>query len=102
AAAVARTALKQRQIVWWNANDAAAWYYGVSLGNLDVSAPPPFGAAAQLSNPQPALLEGLPKPDLIIASKPDLFDPNGQVERYIQTNHYKLEQTFIAFKIWKK
>jgi len=102
AATVARIALQEQRIVWWNADIAGAKYYKVSIGNADEASQPVSGCAWFLFNPTRSLLEGLPRPDVIIISKPDTYDTPGNVRQYVQTNHYRLAQTFTAFQIWER
>ncbi|HTV63743.1 MAG TPA: hypothetical protein VMH30_14370, partial [Verrucomicrobiae bacterium] len=102
AAAVAKMALKEGQTVWWDADPNGASYYGVPLSSPSATSGRSAPEAVQISGASSALLEALPRPDFIIASKPDLFDPDGRIERYIESNHYTLEQTLVAFKIFEK
>jgi hypothetical protein len=102
AAAVARNALKQHQIVWWNADGVSAWYYGVSVGDPNIPVSPSSGEAMYLFDPSLVLLQSSAAPDLVIASKPDIYDANGRLNAYLQANHYRREQTLPAFEIWEK
>jgi hypothetical protein len=99
AAMVANAALKKGEVVWWNANSSGAWYYQVPLGDLNTNV---SGKAVRIANPPAELLTTLPRPDCIVATKPDLYDQGGDMEKFAVTNGFQVKQTFTAFKIWEK
>ncbi len=95
AAARARVALAQGQIVWWSASPWGAEYY-----QLPTSLPPGrAGAAVELVNVAPAELAGLPLPDLVVESKPDLYDADGAVAAHLATKGYQPEKALAGFTI---
>lgn len=98
AAAVANAALQQNKIVWWNADYNAAWYYHVPLGPLNE---PATNAAIHLATPDPRLIASLPRPDVILSTKPDVYDKQFVVQNFANHN-YPLTRTFTAFKVWEK
>lgn len=98
AAMVARTALAGRKTVWWNAAEYGAQYYQVPL-----SSSPAGGAAAILVvDENGSSLSKLPVPDVIIASKRDVFDSRGAIHDYVAGNAYKLAEEFPAFKVFAR
>ena len=84
AAQYARQALLQNQVVWWNAAVEGAWDYKMPLdtsgGQKDTAIP--------LLNPSVDSLARLKKPNVIIVSKPDLFDSAGTMADYLKRGHY--------------
>ena len=86
AAALARTALSKGQSVWWNAAEVGARYYHVPL----TTDPGRRGAALLVLNPARGTLSHLPLPQVIIASKPDLYDGQSALAEFLR------EQAFPA------
>jgi hypothetical protein len=97
AAAMARTALQAGHTVWWSADQRGAGYYHVPTSTNAVAP----GAAQYLMNPEAALLQRLPVPDLVVASKPDVYDTTGSIAQYVRTNHFRLETNLMAFSLWR-
>jgi hypothetical protein len=58
--------------------------------------------AILIVNPQAASLAGLKKPDVVIASKPDIFDNAGALAEYLARNHYRASVNLPAFTIWRE
>ena len=98
AAAVAKAALRKGQVVWWSAAREGAQYYGV----LTASHPGSGGEAIPLMNPTRETLIGLPTPQVIIASKTDIYDGPMALAEYIREQGFQPAMTFTAFVIWKK
>jgi hypothetical protein len=98
AAAVAKAALRNGQLVWWSAAREGAQYYGV----LMASHPSSGGEAIPLMNPTREALIHLPSPQVIIASKPDIYDGPMALAEYIRDQGFQPAMTFTAFVIWKK
>jgi hypothetical protein len=96
ASQVAAAALSERQAVWWNADKIAAWYYHLPLSD---SQPDP-GKALLINNLTDGTLASLPPPQMIVASKPDLYDSSGALARYISGRGFHLVASFPAFNIW--
>jgi hypothetical protein len=98
AAALARKALSQGQSVWWNAAVVGAQYYNVPL----TSDPGGGGAALLVLNPGREALRGLPPPQVIIASKPDLYDGESALAEFLRERHFQPAGRFNAFVIWRR
>ena len=98
AATVAKTALRNGQRVWWSAAREGAQYYGVPTA----SHPGDAGEAILLMNPTGETLTSLPKPQIIVASKPDIYDGPMALAEYIREQDFQPATTFTAFVIWKK
>jgi hypothetical protein len=98
AAQVGRAALAERKRLWWIASDLAGEYYG-----LQVTADPnDISRALRVWRPAPEDLASLPAPDVVILSKPSIFDLTGCVTAYLQAHHYRQDATLPAFSIWEK
>lgn len=70
AAGAARSALDRGETVWWSADAECARYYRLPLGSEARHARPVISLSA-------GELDQLPGPDLILLTKPDLFDARG-------------------------
>ncbi len=98
AAQCARLALGQHQVVWWNADEIGARYYKVPLDATGTER----NKAILLVNPAAESLARLEKPNVVIASKPDLFDNTGTVAEYLMRGHYRPSEQFPAFTVWRE
>jgi hypothetical protein len=97
AAAVARAALQQGRSVWWNAAEAGASYYGVP-----VAVPARAGAALLCVNPDSETLARLSAPQIVIASRPDVYDAQGALARYMREEGFAPVSQYTAFVIWER
>jgi hypothetical protein len=95
AAVKARAALDHGQRVWWAADSAGAEYYKLPL--TEVEAPNSALKAANRRN-----FSELSRPEIVILSKPDLYDFSGALQTFLDTNHYELVRTLPAFTIWSR
>ncbi len=93
AASEARQAIVGGKKVWWAADFNAAAYYGVPLSspNLTLS-----------SNLDGASFQNLVTPDLVIFSKPDIYDPHGKIDNYLREHDFKVTRTLPAFRIFER
>jgi hypothetical protein len=98
AAAVAKTALRNGQPVWWSASQEGAQYYGVPTATR----PGNSGEALLLISPPRETLIGLPTPQVIIASKPDIYDDQMALAEYARERGFQPKTNFTAFVIWQK
>lgn len=90
AAAIAREAMLENQRVWWLADRSAAVYYGV-----------PLAALGSFDHFTPGELRAAPPPDLVILSKPDVYDSTGMIRAYLREARFEMVQTLPAFTIWR-
>jgi hypothetical protein len=97
AAEAAKTALQAGRVVWWNAGREGAIYYQVPL---DSTGPQP--QAVWLMNPSPGTIAALTVPDMIVVSKPDVYDGTGAVGHYLRQHGYERVATLPAFAIWRR
>jgi hypothetical protein len=93
AAAEARRALANGEKIWWVADISTGAYYRVPLNSpalLDSAALDRIG------------LETLEQPDLIILSKPDIYDSKGKISAYLSRHNFRLTRELPAFQLWRK
>jgi hypothetical protein len=98
AAAMAKTALGNGQTVWWNAAEEGARYYGVPVATRAASG----GQALFVMDPTRESLGTLPMPQIIIASKPDLYDGQMAVAEYIRDRGFSPVERFTAFVVYER
>jgi len=84
AAVIARRAVQAHQHVWWLADFDTARYYHVPLDSPLLATSPDLP-----NNP----------PDMVIFSKPDIYDPTNVVRPYLQRNDFSVTQVLQAFEI---
>ncbi len=95
AAEIAKSGIAAQEKVWWSADTSAAAYYRLPLSR--VSEP----GAALLVAPSPAVLAAQPMPDLVLASKPDIYDPSDALGRFLREHAFTSDE-LPAFKIWRR
>jgi hypothetical protein len=108
AIALARDALARGEKVWWCADGSAAFYYGIpapagvaKVGAGEASPNMP-GQAWMVRNVALKPLQEQPAPDVVIFSKPDLYDMQGGMREYLARNHYRVVQALPAFTLWQR
>jgi hypothetical protein len=99
AAVIARTALARGQTVWWNADAQAAHYYQVPLAT---GAPAEKGWARVMIHLSRETIASTAPPDVIVTSRPDVYDGAGNLAEFIVQTDYQLKTNFTAFKIWTR
>lgn len=98
AAAFANDALARGQSVWWNAADCGAIYYHVPLSTNQGGTKMAF----ELVNPTREFIASLASPDVIIASKPDIFDRRGALAEMVARRNFRETAVLPAFVVWEK
>jgi len=96
AADAARDALAQKETVWWSADRSAAIYYEVPLGKSS------DGGATLINGFAHQQLAELPSPDIVIASKPDIYDPAGELGSFLRERSFAQTRDLPAFTIWRR
>ena len=86
AAVIARSASDSGQKVWWLADVSTGLYYHVPLDSPRVTGAPDL---QQLKAP----------PNLVILSKPDIYDSTGAVRAYLAQQGFRVTKTLPAFEI---
>jgi len=98
AAGIAKEAINKGLVVWWSAAEEGARYYGLKVDAAEAKP----GAAWLCLNPDSAILQKSAEPDLIITSKPDVYDNIGAMGRYTEERGYVPLRRLAAFVLWKK
>jgi hypothetical protein len=97
AALLGSEALQKGEVVWWNADPDGASVYNLTLAKRDT-----LGHGAHfIMNPRKGFELNLPKPDLVLASKPDVYDQNGIVQEYLSRGGYRPVANLPAFTAWR-
>lgn len=89
AAAMAMQAAAGGKNVWWTADWGAALYYHV-----------PKERVTLVVNEQPDRLQRLLRPGLVVLSKPEMYDYNEAIARYLQDHGFRVIDTLPAFTFW--
>jgi hypothetical protein len=101
AATTAKEVLDQGGIVWWAADESAAEFYGLP----EAQKPNQSGGDASksplllVSNTELTMLELLTKPDLVVLSKPDIYDAKGAIGNWLSGQQIEQEQLIPAFTL---
>jgi hypothetical protein len=98
AVAIAQQALAHDERVWWNADKNGAVVYHLPLSTN----PGDTKVAFELANPTLEFIASLAPPDVIIASRPDVYDANGALAEMVAQTNYKQVAVLPAFIIWEK
>ncbi len=85
-AAIVREAIQSGQQVWWLADVSTGRYYQVPFDSPQVTIAP------DLSGPSAP-------PDLVIFSKPDIYDSSGSVRPYLEREGFTVTRVLPAFEI---
>ena len=102
AAAIARDALNNGEIIFWAANTQAAEYYGLNLSEkLPVNGHSALEPHVYLVSNIPEDRVGeLPDAGTIILSKPDIYDTHGALTILVEHKGYELSAKFASFCIF--
>lgn len=111
AAALAQAAFNQGQKVWWAADVIGARYYGLPgefdvMGELTGQHQAPvcknMAGVQAVPNLGAPCLQALSLPDLVILSKPETFDTQGNLSAYLKDRRFTVVQNLPAFTIWQR
>jgi hypothetical protein len=97
AAALGREALARGESVWWSANSQGAEVYHLPV----TQEPGTINMARMVVDPSEGFLQSLPQPDLVLVSKPDLYDHSGALENYLVRAGFRRTATLAAFTAWR-
>ena len=98
AAVLAKQALQKGERIWWNADEQSALIYGVPM----VSGRDVPGSMVLIEPPAPGFESGLTLPDLVILSKPDVYDGNGRLQGFLSREGYHKTGSLVAFTLWRR
>lgn len=97
AAAIAATALRSNKQVWWAADPAAAHVYLTPIALEKI----PGRAWATQAPAWDKIRHKFP-PDVIVLSRPDVYDPTGAVARYARENNLSQVENLTGFVIFTR
>lgn len=99
ASAFAKNALAAGQTVWWNADSTSAIFYQVPLAKKGADEP---GKARRMVRVARETITALPAPDIVVTSRPDVYDDAGTMAEFLAREHYQVATNFTAFQIWTR
>ncbi len=99
ASGMARQALLEGKTVWWNADGDSAKYYQVPI---TAGGGTGHAEALLLASPLPETLRSLVPPDVIIASRREVYDATGAIEQFLVQQQYQQSAALTAFTIWTR
>lgn len=98
AATFAKAALAAGKSVWWNADYNSAIFYGVPLASKTAD-----GSGARLMvRVARETFADLPAPDVVVTTRPDVYDDAGTTAEFLAREHYQVVTNFTAFQIWTR
>jgi hypothetical protein len=98
AATIARRESERGRVVWWSAAPLGTEYYGIRTRALEDAGPGVY-PADQIN---PELAQTLPPPDVVVLSKPDLFDMTGAVRSEIKKTGLVCSERLQAFELYRR
>ena len=98
AAVLGRKAVAAGEGVWWSADAQAAEFYGLRLGIAQTNE----ARARLVLNPDDASLAAASLPDMVICSKPDLYDAHGALGRKLSAGGFVETARFPAFRVMRR
>jgi hypothetical protein len=102
AAALAKSAIDKGKTVFWAANPDAAEYYGLTLADEfpDKRKSLPTSQAYLASNLTQEQVRALRDAEMIVLSKPDLYDVGGILEGLLENERYFIAHRFTSFRVF--
>jgi hypothetical protein len=98
AARLACAALARGQTVWWSADATAAAYYQLSVTTNSTET----GKAFSMINPSVDFLGTAVPADMVIISRPDIYDPHGTLAIFLARNFFEKTAVLPAFVVMEK
>jgi hypothetical protein len=96
AAVLAKAGLERGQSIWWNADAFGCAYYQLPATK---DAPSP-GKVWVVNWPPADFFRGVANPDVVIVSKPDIFDPQGSLQSFLKKEGYLPIRRLPAFVVF--
>jgi hypothetical protein len=97
AAKLAQSYLEQGKTVWWAADEASLLYY-LSEAERHIASKSVFLAFGPRATP----IEFRKQPDLVLLSKPDIYDPNRLLANFLNENAFTLLENYKAFEAYNQ
>jgi hypothetical protein len=98
AVGLAHAALAHGQTVWWSADANAAAYYQLPLATNSAGA----DKVLLMINPPVEFLATNVSVDVVIVSRPDIYDPHGALAVFLARNDFNKAAALPAFAVWEK
>ena len=95
---LAMASLAKGESVWWVAEPAALPYYGVTGPGPDQIR---AGLLVVPGRPKDSVKD-LPPPDVVVYSKPDVYDPYRDVGTFLGRGGYRAVSNLTAFTVWRQ
>jgi len=102
AASFAHETLAKGGTVWWAADPAGANYYGIFPVDSNAALAAGEMNVVLASNLPYEQLTGLPHLQMLVLSKPDIYDAFGQLRSLSSARSLHLFETLPGFTIWKQ
>jgi hypothetical protein len=104
AAELAAIELARDGRVWWVADVKGAFYYNIPVSDERDSPAATHvpGVQINVSQKTSSVLSAQAPPTLVLLSKPDTWDRQNVVSKYLSTNEYHLVESFPAFTAWRR
>lgn len=97
AAKLAQSYLEQGKTVWWAADEPSLLYYFPDAENHLQS-----GELFLAFGPRATPLGNRDFPDIVLLSKPDIYDSDGALSRFVLENNIRQSISYQAFSIFKR
>jgi len=94
---VALQAAADNETVWWAADTQAGCYYDVPLQECSET-----NGLITLVSPTDGDLDAERSPDVVILSKPDIYDAEGSIREYLSSRGFGVSTSLTAFTIWER
>lgn len=83
--------------IWWAADPMGAVYYGLTPVLAGES-----GCVFLANNRSATYLSNLPEPEIVVLSKPDIYDPNATLSTFLLANSYQVSERFPSMTVWRQ
>ena len=97
AAAYALGTIRENRMVWWAAEKMTGFYY-----HLPQADEPGAAYWKGLQSPSAADLTSLAEPQVIVISRPDVYDHFGTITAFLEQKQFVQRKTLQGFAIWEK
>jgi hypothetical protein len=98
AALLARDGLARGEKIWWNADANSAAYYHLTLTTNSAEA----NKAFFFVNPSPDFFATMTLAKFVFCSRPDIYDPQGTLAKFLVEDNFQKSAVLPAFVIWEK
>jgi len=97
AAAYALPMIRNNKLVWWAADKTTGFYYHLPRWNE-----PGATFWASFQSPFPVDLSNRAEPQMVVLSKPDIYDAHGAIGALLKEKQFVRRATLQGFAIWEK